>query len=374
MGWVFAPSTGLAQFDSLVQRKIQSVQTDVQSVQTTGLTLPMFDESVQTDIQSVQTDVQSVQMTGLTLPMFDESVQTDVQSVQINSTGSNGNDELTRVEPLQTVSFADLSRIKSIRDGQNLQSLELWSALSTITEIESQDMLNQSGSPRLYTDSRSPRWINENNTPRDPNRIYRKRFFWGIAFSGTQAKMKMQLDPVFWQRNDSLINIRPQGQLGGGFGGSVAMRIMRQWELKMLTMLQLHNRNIDFDWKYTPTQTLKIETISLDIPLTLKYRSDMPNNTGFFVVGGVRWSHDFQSMEGTVIGASKPLVAIKEDTYYYEFGCGFEFRMEYVDMSIELKMSNGLNNALVRVPESYYSGSMSAIFPRLFSITLMAQN
>jgi len=254
---------------------------------------------------------------------------------------------LAQIEPIQTFSFADLAQIKSIRNNEYLQSPEVQSSILKFTEVQ---------------------------TPRDPNRIYRKRFFWGIAFSGTQAKMKMQLDPVFWERNDSLINIRPQGQLGGGFGGSVAMRIGRQWEMKMLTMLQLHNRNIDFDWKYTPTQTLKIETISLDIPLTLKYRSDMPNNTGFFVLGGVRWSHDFQSMEGTVIGASKPLVAIKEDTYYYEFGCGFEFRMEYVDMSIELKMSNGLNNALVRVPESYYSGSMSAIFPRLFSITLMAQN
>jgi hypothetical protein len=270
-----------------------------------------------------------------------ESNSDSFQDVQIESINPQ------QSEPIQTVSFADLSKIKSIRDGEYLQSPEVWSTISTLTEA---------------------------NTPRDPNRIYRKRFFWGIAFSGTQAKMKMQLDPVFWERNDSLINIRPQSQLGGGFGGSVAMRIGRQWEMKMLTMLQLHNRNIDFDWKYTPTQTLKIETISLDIPLTLKYRSDMPNNTGFFVLGGVRWSHDFQSMQGTVIGASKPLVAIKEDTYYYEFGCGFEFRMEYVDMSIELKMSNGLNNALVRVPESYYSGSMSAIFPRLFSITLMAQN
>lgn len=346
VGWVFAPFAGLAQLDS----------------------------QMQIDVQLVRSEVQSVQLSGLTLTMPDQSVQRDVQSVEKNSNANNGNNEITRVEPLQTVSFSDLSRIKSIHDGQNLQSPEVWSTSSTITEIGSPDISNEAGSPRLYTESRSPRWITENNTPRDPNRIYRKRFFWGIAFSGTQAKMKMQLDPVFWQRNDSLINIRPQGQLGGGFGGSVAMRIMRQWELKMLTMLQLHNRNIDFDWKYTPTQTLKIETISLDIPLTLKYRSDMPNNTGFFVVGGVRWSHDFQSMEGTVIGASKPLVAIKEDTYYYEFGCGFEFRMEYVDMSIELKMSNGLNNALVRVPESYYSGSMSAIFPRLFSITLMAQN
>jgi hypothetical protein len=142
----------------------------------------------------------------------------------------------------------------------------------------------------------------------------------------------------------------------------------------MLTMLQLHGRNLEFDWANRPNELLRIETISLDIPLTMKYRSDMPNNSGFFVVGGLRWSHDFQSNEKLVIGASKPLVALKENTYYYEFGAGFEFRMEYVDLSIELKMSNGINNGLVRVPESYYSGSMSAIYPRLFSITLMAQN
>jgi hypothetical protein len=68
------------------------------------------------------------------------------------------------------------------------------------------------------------------------------------------------------------------------------------------------------------------------------------------------------------------LIAIKANTYYYEFGAGMEFRLDFVDMSVELKMSNGLNNALVRVPNSYYSGSLSALFPRLFSISLMAQN
>ncbi len=211
-------------------------------------------------------------------------------------------------------------------------------------------------------------------TPKDPLRIYRKHFFWGIAFSATQAKMKMQLDPVFWQRNDSLLNITPQDQMGGGFGGSVALRIGRHWEMKMLTMLQLHSRNVTYQWVNKPGPTIKIESICFDIPLTIKYRSDMPNNTGFFVLGGVRWSHDFQSNEDLVIGNSKPLIALKKDTYYYEFGGGFEFRMDYVDLSIELKMSNGINNALVRVPDSYYSGSLSSIMPRLFSITLMAQN
>ena len=49
----------------------------------------------------------------------------------------------------------------------------------------------------------------------DPNRIYRKHFFWGIAFTGTYAKMKMNLDPVFWQRQDSISAILPGGQAGG---------------------------------------------------------------------------------------------------------------------------------------------------------------
>ena len=211
-------------------------------------------------------------------------------------------------------------------------------------------------------------------TPRDPMRIFRKRFFWGIAFAGTQAKMKMELDPVFWQRTDSIKSIRPGGQVGGGFGGSVAMRMGRFWEVKMLTMLQLHERTLQYTWQNTPGPNLKIETISLDIPLTLKYRSSMPNNTGMYIIGGLRWSHDFQSNEDVPIGDTKPLIAIKKNTYYYEMGAGFEFRLDFVDLSLEFKLSNGLNNALVRIPNSYYSGSLSAIYPRLFSISLMAQD
>ena len=64
----------------------------------------------------------------------------------------------------------------------------------------------------------------------------------------------MQLDKTFWDRTDSMANITPEDQMGGGFGGSVALRIGRHWEMKMLTMLQLHNRNLKYTWqgKKTP--------------------------------------------------------------------------------------------------------------------------
>ncbi len=209
----------------------------------------------------------------------------------------------------------------------------------------------------------------------DPNRIYRKHFFWGIAFTGTYAKMKMNLDPVFWQRQDSIAGIFPDGQAGGGFGGTVAYRFGKHWELKTLTMLQLHQRDLKYQWRHTPGPDIKMETISFDLPLTLKYRSKMHENKRFYVLGGLRWSHDFQSNEDVVIGVNKPLVALKKNTFYYEYGAGWEFQLDFVDLSIELKMSNGLNNGLAnRVPNSYYSGSIQSIFPRLFSLSLMAQN
>lgn len=209
----------------------------------------------------------------------------------------------------------------------------------------------------------------------DPNRIYRKHFFWGIAFNGTYAKMKMDLDPLFWQRTDSLASITPGGQAGGGFGGTVAYRMGKYWELKAHTMLQLHQRDLKYKWRYSDGPNIKIETISFDLPLTMKYRSVLHGNTRFYVLGGLRWSYDFQSNEDVVIGNNKPLVALKKNTFYYEYGAGWEFQLDFVDLSIELKMSNGLNNGLAnRVTDSYYSGSIQRIFPRLFSLSLMAQN
>jgi hypothetical protein len=209
----------------------------------------------------------------------------------------------------------------------------------------------------------------------DPNRIYRKHFFWGIAFTGTYAKSKMNLDPVFWQRQDSIAAIRPGGQAGGGFGGSVAYRFGRNWELKTLTMLQLHQRDLQYQWRHGPGPTIKMETISFDLPLTLKYRSSLHGNKRFYVLGGMRWSYDFQSNEDLIIGVNKPLVALKKNTFYYEYGAGWEFQLDFVDLSLELKMSNGINNGLAnKIPDSYYSGSIQSLFPRLFSLSLMAQN
>jgi len=207
-------------------------------------------------------------------------------------------------------------------------------------------------------------------------RDFNKNFFWGIAFSGTSAKLKTVLDPGFFEHTDSLLAVRPLASAGGGFGGSIAHKFgaEKRFEVKTQAMLQLHQRSLQYSWKSRPTQTLRIESITFDVPLDLKYYSVMPKNTRFYVLSGLRWSHDFQSNQNVVIGPTKPLVAMKANTLSYEIGGGFEFRLQYVDLSVELRLTNGFTNALVRIPESYYSGSLKAIYPKLISLSLMAQN
>ena len=202
----------------------------------------------------------------------------------------------------------------------------------------------------------------------------RKHVCWGIAFSGTSAKMKMELDKDFWAMNNELKSIKPISQVGGGFGGTVAYRFGKFWELKAHTMLNLHQRDIEYTFTTRPKERVKIESITFDVPLALKFRSEMPNNTRFYLLAGLRYSRDFQSNEDLNIGVAKPIVAIKKNIYYYDYGAGFEFRLDFVDLAVEFRMSNAINDALVRVPGSFYSGSMSSLRPRLFGISLLAQN
>lgn len=226
-----------------------------------------------------------------------------------------------------------------------------------------------------------PAMVAAQGANRDPNRDYRKHWFWGIAFAGTQAKNKLVLSDYFYnQPTDSVKSLKASSQAGGAFGGSISFRAGRHWDFKTYAMLHLHQRNIEYSFFNRPNQSIKLETVSMDFPFNIKYRSTMPHNTRMYVLGGARYSYDFNSNQGVAVGTTRPLVSLTKNTWYYEFGTGFEFRLQYVDVGIELKMTNALSNALVRGlsnnvdPNNIYNRCLQGMYPRLFSITLFAYN
>ncbi len=203
----------------------------------------------------------------------------------------------------------------------------------------------------------------------DPTREYKPMHF-GISIAMANAKMKTTFSESYYRTTDSLYTITPQGFPGIGFGGLVAFRLSEHMEVRTLAMLHLLQRNLKYQFN-DRLDDIKMETVSFDIPISFKYKSDRHKNTRFYALGGTRWTHDFQSNEDADLNPVKPIVASKKNVFYYEFGTGVEFHLDYIMFGLEMKMSNSINNALVKVPGSIYSGSLNSLHPRIFQISLL---
>lgn len=203
----------------------------------------------------------------------------------------------------------------------------------------------------------------------DPTREYKPMHF-GISIALANAKMKTTFSESYFRTTDSLYTITPQGFPGIGFGGLVAFRLSEHMEVRTLAMLHLLQRNLKYQFN-DRLDDIKMETVSFDIPISFKYKSDRHKNTRFYALGGTRWTHDFQSNEDADLNPVKPIVASKKNVFYYEFGTGVEFHLDYIMFGMELKMSNSINNALVKVPGSIYSGSLNSLHPRIFQFSLL---
>jgi hypothetical protein len=91
----------------------------------------------------------------------------------------------------------------------------------------------------------------------------------------------------------------------------------------------------------------RLESSFLEFPLLLKYKGDRLNNVRPYVVGGVNFRYDLAGKKE--FDDNKPIyIRIKRPDLYYEFGAGLDFYLTYFKLSIELKMSNGLGDVIVK--------------------------
>ena len=198
-----------------------------------------------------------------------------------------------------------------------------------------------------------------------------EKWHFGISLVPNYAKAKVILANDFYSR-DSVKSITTQGFAGLCFGGIVDYRIGRLWTTRYLAQLEFSQRNFTFRFA-DREQIAKTESVSLNQCLLLKHHSIRHKNHRFYVIGGLRYSHDFQSNESTIRTPNRPLVAFKANSFYYEYGFGYDHFGIWSLISTEIKMSNSLGNILS--PDPYiYASSFSRIQARLFQISFHFHN
>jgi hypothetical protein len=126
------------------------------------------------------------------------------------------------------------------------------------------------------------------------------------------------------------------------------LRLSKYMDIRFLPGVSFGQRNIRYyknSVLYNEEQ--RLESSFLEFPLLLKLKGDRLNNVRPYVLGGFNYRYDLAAKKD--FEDNKPVyIRLKKPDLYYELGAGLDFYLPYFKLSIELKMSNGMSDILVK--------------------------
>ena len=189
-------------------------------------------------------------------------------------------------------------------------------------------------------------------TKNNPLYDYNKKIHFGFSIGTNIAGFSHRFSENFYQ-NDTLLRIEKKHFPGITLGAISNLHLGEHFDVRLIPSLILSERAIDYHFRDGTTITKEIESVFIEAPLTVKFKSVRRNNVRFYVLAGGKLSYDMSSQADTEQNPFDPFVALKPRSYYYEFGFGFDFYFPYFKFSPELKISRGINNVLDKDPYVY---------------------
>lgn len=135
----------------------------------------------------------------------------------------------------------------------------------------------------------------------------------------------------------------------------------RYFDLRFLPGVSFGQRDLVFykgQQLYDDKQ--KLESSFLEFPLLIKSKGSRLNNIRPYLVGGLNFRYDLAGRKE--FDDSEPVyLRLHRADLYYEIGAGLDIYLPYFKLAVELKLSNGLRDVLVRDPAPGYPQYVNAI-------------
>ncbi len=195
-----------------------------------------------------------------------------------------------------------------------------------------------------------------------------KPYYFGITLGYNSSNYRIFHSKDFI-RNDSFA--RAESVTGPGFNLGIVsnLRIGEFFDIRFLPTLSFAEHSI----RYTPPGTGRvlnrpIESVLVELPFHVRYKSATYHDFRLFVIGGVKYSFDVASDSRTRQAAG--LVKIAPTDFQIEYGAGIQFFFPYFIFSPEIKVSQGLNNVLIYNDGLQQSTVLEKVMSRTFTLSL----
>ncbi|MCP4437785.1 MAG: PorT family protein [Aureispira sp.] len=196
----------------------------------------------------------------------------------------------------------------------------------------------------------------------------KKNYYFGITLGFNSSKYFVGQDKSFI-KNDSIRVIESINGPGFNLGIVTNIKFGENFDLRfLLPTLSFADRRLEYKLTSGETELKKLESVFLEFPIHVRYKSKPYKDIRVFVVGGVKYSMDLAS--NSKARKSENLLKISAHDLVGELGLGFQIFFPYFILSPEMKFSFGMLNILNRDENLIYSSSINKLFSRGFAISL----
>ena len=179
-----------------------------------------------------------------------------------------------------------------------------------------------------------------------------------------------------WQSiaGDSLKSILSSPQTGFNLGIVSELRLQEYVTLRFLPDIAFGQRNLEYHFQSvhdTFDIVKKVESTFLDFPLDLKVRSKRFGNFAAYMLGGGKYTLDLASQKDVNNGnvtAAQQVVKLGKNDFCYEAGAGVDFFLPYFKFGLELKLSMGLKNLLIK-DNTIFSQTLDNLHSKVFLVS-----
>lgn len=191
----------------------------------------------------------------------------------------------------------------------------------------------------------------------------------GITMGGNVNSYKIYRD-ISLNSDDSIMAVN-SGRMGGFNLGIISnISFLDHFDFRVIPTLSFAERRIKYLMVNHEYVHKDVESIYLDIPFHFKIKSVRMDNFRFYVLGGGKYAMDMISSANAKNRQAKSLVLTKFSNWSREYGVGTDFYFEMFKFSIEVKVSEGLNNVMVEKPDFRYTTVIDKLLPKTFLVSL----
>jgi len=197
-----------------------------------------------------------------------------------------------------------------------------------------------------------------------------KPFYFGLTV-GMHSTGYIPSKSSDFARSDSISIINNVNRGGLNVNIITNLKIGQYFDFRFIPGFSFSERLLRFaNSNNTNFATQRIESVFLEVPLHLRFKSDPYKDKRFFVVGGLKYSYDISSTSSTRKQQRDQILKIGPHDFQFEVGAGMQMFFPFFIFSPEIKFSRGLSNIHIYNGNLPESRAIDQLLSRTFTISL----